>query len=308
MDLSNSKKLKMTPCFDGILNLERLDFTGCINLSHVDPSIGLLAKLGFLSLQNCSSLVRLDFNGGSNSSSLRVLRLSGCTKLENSPDFTKAFNLEYLDMDRCISLSTIHESIGALVKLIFLSLRYCTNLVGIPDGLNRMASLTTLDLYGCSKFANLPLRLINCSSPLEYLIFLDLSFCNISEVPCSIGELRCLERLNLQGNNFVTIPSTIDRLFSLAYLNLSHCHSLEYLPNLPTESAPLLGRYFKTTSGSRDHRSGLYVFDCPKMAERLFSCKEGCNNDVIADIQFEWVHRLVKVCTLLTFPPLSPCM
>ncbi|GAU29786.1 hypothetical protein TSUD_161910 [Trifolium subterraneum] len=115
MDLSNSKNLGMTPSFEGIQNLERLDLTGCINLSQVDPSIGLLTKLVFLSLQNCSSLVRLDFNGVSSLSSLIVLRLSGCTKLENPPDFTRAFNLEYLDMDQCTSLSTIHESIGALV-------------------------------------------------------------------------------------------------------------------------------------------------------------------------------------------------
>jgi len=58
-------------------------------------------------------------------SSLRVLHLSGCTKLERTPDFTRATRLYYLDMDDCTSLSTIHESIGVLSGLIFLSLRGC---------------------------------------------------------------------------------------------------------------------------------------------------------------------------------------
>jgi hypothetical protein len=120
MDLSNSKNLKMTPCFDGILNLERLDLTGCINLLQVHPSIGLLSELVFLSLQKCSSLVHLDFGSPLRLWSLRVLRLSGCTKLKSTPDFTGALNLEYLDVDQCRSLSTFH---GSLPKLRVLSLR-----------------------------------------------------------------------------------------------------------------------------------------------------------------------------------------
>ncbi|MCH93268.1 TIR-NBS-LRR type disease resistance protein [Trifolium medium] len=213
MDLSNSKNLKMTPCFDGILNLERLDLTGCINLLQVHPSIGLLSELVFLSLQKCSSLVRLDFGRSSRLWSLRVLRLSGCTKLESTPDFTGALNLEYLDVDQCRSLSTFH---GSLAKLRVLSLRDCTKLVRLSDSLDNMTSLITLELYGCMKYQYLPVN-----SAMGSLIFLDLSFCNISIVPDAIGELRGLERLNLQGNNFTRLPSTIQRLYSLAYLN---CH------------------------------------------------------------------------------------
>ncbi|AES66936.1 disease resistance protein (TIR-NBS-LRR class) [Medicago truncatula] len=60
------------------------------------------------SLQNCSSLVNLDFGSVSNLCSLRVLRLSGCTKLEKTPNFMGASNLEYLDMDGCTSLFKVH--------------------------------------------------------------------------------------------------------------------------------------------------------------------------------------------------------
>jgi Leucine-rich repeat (LRR) protein len=225
--------------------------------------------------------------------SLRVLILSGCAKLENTLDFKHLSNLEYLDMDQCASLSTIHESIGALAELRFLSLRYCINLVEIP-GLNNMTSLTTLDLYGCSKLTSLPLIVFNHSSRLESLIFLDVSFCNISEVPDAIGELRCLERLNLQGNNMTTLPSSIERLYHLPYLNLSHCHKLQSLPELPSENGPSdsVGRYFKTTSGSRNHRSGLYAFDVS------LNCAK--DHWLFKDCITNWIKRLLKVCNTLT--------
>jgi Leucine-rich repeat (LRR) protein len=224
VDLSNSKYLVESPNFAGSRRLERLDFTGCINLSYVHPSIGLLEKLAFLSLEGCSSLVRLVLDGdtASNLYSLKVLHLSGCTQLETISGFSGVSNLEYLDIDQCASLSTIDHSIGDLKQLKFLSLRDCTNLVSIPESINSMPSLVTIDLCGCLKLENLPL-LANMSLSeesidviyasaenfdlssdelisfyyLNSLIFLDLSFCNLSTVPDAIGELRHLERLNL---------------------------------------------------------------------------------------------------------------
>ncbi|XP_061353214.1 disease resistance protein RUN1-like isoform X2 [Gastrolobium bilobum] len=286
MDLSNSKYLMETPMFEGIPKLERLDFTGCTKLRHIHPSIGRLTKLAFLSLQNCINLVELEFDSDSlsNSSSLRVLHLSGCTNLEKTPDFTGVSNLEYLDMNRCTSLSTVHTSIGALEKLRFLSLRDCTSLVSVPNSVNTMISLITLDLCGCIKLTTLRPFLWNVNFPLEFqsLIHMDVGYCNLSKVPDAIGELRYLERLNLEGNNFVSLPSTTTKLYSLAYLNLARCHQLKHMCNLPSKSDSSVGRYFKTTSGSRDHRSGLYIFDCPKL-KNIFP---------ISIVQ--WLTRLLK--------------
>ncbi|RHN46487.1 putative leucine-rich repeat domain, L domain-containing protein [Medicago truncatula] len=190
----------------------------------------------------------------------------------------------------------IRESVGALTKLEFLSLRDCTNLVGIPDTFYKMTSLITLDLCGCSEFTKLPLREIS-PSPLQSLIYLDLSFCNIYEEPKVIGELRCLERLNLQGNNFTTLPSTLSRLCNLSYLNLSHCHRLQSLPKLPTNRGPSnsVGRYFKTTSGSHKHRSGLYIFDSPRCMEHP-SSSGGCSTECPfnSELLYRWVMRLVQ--------------
>ncbi|KAI5429417.1 hypothetical protein KIW84_034141 [Lathyrus oleraceus] len=291
MDLSNSKNLKVTPRFERMLNLERLDLTGCINLVEVHPSIGLLTELVFLSLQNCSGLVNLDFGKTPRLESLKVLRLSDCTKLENTPNFDGLLILHYLDMDRCASLSTIHESIGILSNLKFLSLRDCTTLVEIPASFNKISSLITLDLCGCSKFTKVHLGGIS-TFPLHSLTYLDLSFCSIFIMPDAIGELSCLERLNLQGNKFTSLPSTLSCLQNLSYLNLSHCYKLQSLPELANESGPSesVGRYFKTTSGSHNHRSGLYVFNslnCSK-SESLFA-----NKDFYL-LFATWVLRLVK--------------
>ncbi|KAK7272448.1 hypothetical protein RJT34_29050 [Clitoria ternatea] len=284
VDLSNSKCLIETPDFELCREIKRLDLTGCTNLSQVHSSIGLLSKLTYLSLRNCSNLVSLDFRNACNLSSLKVLSLSGCTKLESMPDITGASNLEYLDIEGCTSLSTLHESIGTLSKNKFLSLKDCTNLVSLPDSINSLTSLMTLHLCGCSKLAKLPLNYAfsDYSFCMKSLIFLDLGFCNLLEVPDAIGELRYLERLDLQGNKFYSVPDSINKLSCLAYLNLAHCHNLGHLPLIPSKSESLVGRYFQTTSGSRDHRSGLYVFDCPKLTSRY------------ARYVFTWLTRLVK--------------
>ncbi|TKY48950.1 TMV resistance protein N [Spatholobus suberectus] len=203
-------------------------------------------------------------------------------------------------MDGCTSLSLVHESIGALAKLTFWSLRDCKILVSIPDNINTMISLQTLDFCGCLELTYLPIgEGFNSSSNLESLIFLEIGFCNLLEVPDAIGQLSCLERLNLQGNDFVSLPNSIKGLHCLAYLNLSHCHKLKTLPNLPSERASSGGRYFKTVSGSHDHRSGFYVFGCPKLVDKFsidlngvsahfneeFSCK---------GIELAWLIRLIK--------------
>nr|WIL59966.1 nodulation protein [Melilotus officinalis] len=259
MDLSNCKCLTETPIFNYTPKLERLDFTGCTNLVKVHPSIGHLTKLVFLSLQNCSSLVNLEFGRDSTLMSLRVLRLSGCTKLENTPDFTGASFLEYLDMDGCTSLCKVHESIAARLKLRFWSLRDCTNLETLP--LQRASGPSS------SLYLLFPRRF----QPLSSLVSLDVSFCNLLEVHYAIGDIWCLERLNLQGNKFDSLPRSICKLNRLAYLNLAHCHKLQTFPRLASHVLfTSRGIYVKTSSGSRDHRSGVYIFDCPMVKSYNF--------------------------------------
>ncbi|KAL4293227.1 TMV resistance protein N isoform X3 [Arachis ipaensis] len=283
VDLSYSMDLIETPNFEWNAKLKRLDFTGCTNLIHIHPSIGLLNQLAYLSLQNCSSLSNLNLGDDCNLSSLRVLCLSGCTNLNKSPDFTGLSNLEYLDLENCTSLSTVHESIGALVMLKFLSLRGCI-IISMPKEVNNLISLQTLDLSRCLRL-RYPLGQIY-SSYLESLISLDLGTCHfIDNIPDSIGVLTCLERLNLKECQCSHLPDTIKKLSRLAYLNLADCSYLERLPELPFDSAPSGGRYFQTVSASRNHRSGLYVTTYNKVMKKTFNYMPAA---------LSWFARLVE--------------
>jgi hypothetical protein len=60
-----------------------------------------------------------------------------------------------------------------------------------------------------------------------------------------------------------------------------------------------VGRYFKTKSGSRDLRSGLYVFDCPKLKEAYTEFPPESKS---LQYTFIWLKRLVKVRIMLTLP------
>ncbi|KAL1299267.1 hypothetical protein AAHE18_18G096800 [Arachis hypogaea] len=298
IDLSNSKELTEMPNFECCTNLKRLDLSGCTKLQQIHPSIGFLTRLVYLNLRDCSSLVSLNFGDDKcKLSSLIVLHLSGCTKLKSTPDFSGLLNLEYLDLEQCTSLVYMHNSIWALEKLRSLSLRDNINLKGGPNGMACMTSLHTLDFQGCSNLSELrlvisrhetvrhysTLREAIHSQVLEALTFLDLGFCNLSKVPEDIGELKGLERLNLQGNRFTSLPYTIGRLSRLAYLNLEQCFNLHSLPQLPFFNDSLGGRYFKTVSGSRNQGSGLYMFCC-----RIFdNCR--CLNWVLV-----WLTRMIE--------------
>lgn len=176
-----------------------------------------------------------------------------------------------------------------------------------------MTSLITLDLCGCLRLEDLPLLgytsvsaenidliplsielygdQLMSSYNLDSLIFLDLGFCNLSTVADAIGELRHLERLNLEGNNFVSLPTSMERLYNLAYLNLAHCRRLQSLPELGLcATSPSGGRYFKTVSGSHNHRSGLYIFNCPSLEipERV----------IVNNLALQWLASLVEVHAL----------
>ena len=127
---------------------------------------------------------------------------------------------------------------------------------------------------------------------MKSLIFLDLGFCNLNAIPYAIGDIRNLERLNLQGNKFVSLRNSIINLSNLAYLNLAPCHKLQNLPALLFESASSGGKYFKTTPESRNHISGLYIFDCP-------ICLPWSRQNLAWDVfALSWLFRLVLVLSL----------
>lgn len=55
---------------------------------------------------------------------------------------------------------------------------------------------------------------------------------NIQKIPEDICRLRSLEKLDLGGNDFTNLPSSMKNLSKLKYISLANCSTLEALPEL----------------------------------------------------------------------------
>ncbi|KAH0747267.1 hypothetical protein KY285_008924 [Solanum tuberosum] len=91
LDLSDCKRLKELPGFEGMQNLATLNLSNCINLEEVHHSLGRLKKLCTLKLTNCKWLKRLPVLC---IDSLEYLNLEGCSRLENFPEILGSMNVK----------------------------------------------------------------------------------------------------------------------------------------------------------------------------------------------------------------------
>ncbi|CAK8577205.1 unnamed protein product [Lathyrus sativus] len=249
---------------------------------------------------------------------LRILNMSHSKNLIKMPDFGEFPNLERLNLKGCIKLVQLDSSLGLLRKLVDLDLEYCGSLVSIPNNIFGLSSLKYLNMHGCSgccfkEFNNTRhldisetashsqstssirkwaintslLHTPSINTPMfpsflsKYCLReLDISCCGLSQVPEAIGFLRCLEMLNVGGNNFVTLPS-LRELSKLVYLNLENCKCLESLPELP----------FPTTikkdlrKNKYMWRTGLFILNCPKLGDR----------ERWSIMTFSWMTQFIQV-------------
>ena len=225
--LSHSKNLIELPDLGEALNLEWLDLKGCIKLKKINPSIGLLRKLEYLILEDCKSLVSLP-NSILCLNSLKYLSLYGCSGLYNSGLLKEPRDAELLKQLCIGEASTDSKSISSIVKRWFMwspRLWY---------------SRAHNDSVGC--------LLPSAPTIPPSMIQLDLSYCNLVQIPDAIGNLHCLEILNLEGNSFAALPD-LKGLSKLRYLKLDHCKHLKDFPKLPARTdlsytflLPILGR------------------------------------------------------------------
>jgi len=126
-------------------------------------------------------------------------------------------------------------------------------------------------------------------SSLTCLRELNLSFCNLVRIPDAIGKLSCLEHLNLEGNNFTTLPN-LDNLFRLYHLNLQHCKRFKYIPVLPSQTEfPSETCKLPLPYLTHEDLVGLILYNCPELVER-----EHCSSMV-----FSWMIQIFQVCILL---------
>jgi len=240
------------PDLSDVPRLKHLDLEGCTEIVQIDPSIGILRELRYLYLENCTNLVH-NLNIIFGMRSLGSLKISGCSKLLNSKMLMNPGDTGHLEkVDKNTNIIQMRTS--SVYKLLMLPLHF---------------------FYPPEAQDSLGLLLSSLSFSVPCLFELDISFCNLLRIPDEIGNLSSLEILDLAGNKFMTLPSTVKQLSKLRHLNLEHCKQLKYLPELPTQRKG--GKYFM----------GLYIFNCPNLSdlEHYYS------------MVFSWMTQNLKVTT-----------
>ncbi|CAH2046410.1 unnamed protein product [Thlaspi arvense] len=220
VDLSNSRKLNNLSGLSNAQNLERLNLEGCTSLVNLLQEMENMKSLIFLNMRRCK---RLKFLPVMKLSSLKILILSNCSKLQEFEVISE--NLEALYLDGT-ALKELPPATGNLERLSILNLKGCELLESLPECLGKQKALEELILSGCSKLESVPKDIEN----MRYLRILLLDGTRIKETP----EIYSLQRLCLSRNNaMVRLQGNISQLYRLKWLDLKNCENLRYLPTLP---------------------------------------------------------------------------
>ncbi|TKY58770.1 TMV resistance protein N [Spatholobus suberectus] len=206
--------------------LKWLQWQGCP--SERMPLKSWPRELAVLDLKNSKKIETLcGWNGYKVPENLMVLNLSYCIQLTAIPDLSGCQRLEKIDLENCINLSKIHESIGSLSTLRSLNLTRCSSLINLPINVSGLKNLERLFLSGCSQLKSLPENI----GSLKSLKALHADDTAIAELPQSIFRLTKLERLVLEGcQHLRRLPSCIGLLCSLQELSL-YRSGLKELPD-----------------------------------------------------------------------------
>ena len=227
----------------------------CGNLLSLPETICYLKSLAFFSCQGCSQLKSFP-EIREVMENLRELYLDGTAIQELPSSIQSLKGLQYLNLAYCSNLLSLPETICHLKSLAFLSCWGCSQLKSFPEiredmenlreldldetaieelptSIQRLHGLQELHLSNCSNLVNLPDSIFN----LRFLNYLNLNLCSkLDKFSQNLGNLQCLESLEVAGfdsNHFSSIAAGIIQLSKLRILNLSHCHKLLQIPELP---------------------------------------------------------------------------
>ncbi|KDP31583.1 hypothetical protein JCGZ_14808 [Jatropha curcas] len=167
------------------------------------------------------------WEGNHNLEKLNSINLRHSRNFVRLPDLSQALNLEYINLEGCISLLEIPSSIERFDKLAVLNLENCRELDSIPNCIN-LKSLRSLNISGCSKLQNLP----EISSSVKGLI---LDKTAIEELASSFENLFELSFWSMKNcKKLRSLPRNISTLKSLKSLLVSGCLKLGMLLNQHT--------------------------------------------------------------------------
>ncbi|KAM2193558.1 hypothetical protein ACFX1R_027831 [Malus domestica] len=181
---------------------------------------------------------------------LKTLDLSHSYSLQKSPDFSQVPNLEELILVWCKSLSEIHPSIGHLKRLSLVNLKWCFKLISLPRDFYKLKSVeaectsirevppSIVKLKNLTRLSLLAVKSIHLPHSLHGLNTFkgikSLMVCKLADdaIPKDLGSLISLQDLNLQGNDFHTLPS-LSGLSKLETLRLDGCFNLRTIHDIP---------------------------------------------------------------------------
>jgi len=218
--------------------LEKLDLSGCSSITEfpkVSRNIRELYLDGTAIREIPSSIECL--------CELNELHLRNCKQFEILPSsICKLKNLQRLNLSGCLQFRNFPEVLEPMVFLRYLYLEQ-TRITKLPSPIGSLKGLSCLEVGNCKYLEDIEcfvdLQLPKRCVDLDCLRKLNLDGCNLSEVPDSLGFLSSLEVLDLSGNDFKTIPISINKLLELQYLGLRNCKRLESLPELPPQLSKL---------------------------------------------------------------------
>ncbi|KAL6297402.1 hypothetical protein ACE6H2_005544 [Prunus campanulata] len=209
LNLSHSRWLTKSPDFSKLPNLEELILESCESLSEVHSSIGDRGRLSLVNLKDCIKLKDLPLN------------------------FYKSKSIETLILNGCLGFEKLAGGLGDMVSLTTLKADY-TAIRQIPSSILKLKKLKVFSLRnvkGSPSTNILPPSLQSLSS-LRELALADLSLTD-DAFPKDLGSLISLQKLDLAGNDFCSLPS-LSRLSQLQDLSLYDCKNLSAIPDLPT--------------------------------------------------------------------------
>ncbi|XP_061375827.1 disease resistance protein RPV1-like [Gastrolobium bilobum] len=185
-------------------------------------------KLVILDLSE--SRVKKLWDGMQNLVNLKEVILSRSHFLKELPDFSKATNLEVLNISWCVELTSVH--IFSLHKLEKLDARFCSSLIRLTSDAH-LTSLNYLRLEYCDNLREFSVTSVN-------MIELNLQYTRLDALPTSFGHQSKLEILDLAGCRIESLPSSIKNLTRLRHLSVCNCRKLRTLPELSPSLETLL--------------------------------------------------------------------
>nr|XP_017225562.1 PREDICTED: disease resistance protein TAO1-like [Daucus carota subsp. sativus] len=172
------------------------------------------------------------------------------SRFETLWKIAKLSSLRHLNLEGCIYLKELPDSIGHLTGLYHLNLNDCVKLKRLPKPITQLTTLSCLNMSGWSNLKQLPeqlgelkgLKRLNASctaieqlpdsiAHLKKLGYLDLRDCkNLRKLPEQFGNMEGLVYFNAGGSAIEQLQDSFSDLLNLVHLNLSGCSELKRLP------------------------------------------------------------------------------